>query len=46
VTGAHLPINAVDAGGEDVNHDLARSGDRIGQVATLQHFRPTKPLDE
>jgi hypothetical protein len=38
--GAHFPGGCVDAGDDDLDHDLARSGRRIGQVATLMTLRP------
>jgi hypothetical protein len=46
VADAHLPIGAVDAGGVDVDDHLARCGDRVGEIAILQDFRPAVAFNE
>jgi hypothetical protein len=42
-TDAHLPISAVDAGGNHIDDHLTRPRDRIRQIAVLQHLRPALP---
>jgi len=43
---AHLPIRAVDAGGDNIDHDLAGRGHGIGHIAEFQDIRPAVPFDE
>ena len=43
---AHLPVGAVDAGGDNINHDLVGCGHGIRHLAEFQNFRPAVPLDE
>ena len=43
--GGYLPIGAVDARGHDVDHDLPRPRDRIGQIAIFQDLRSAELLD-
>ena len=45
VAGGHLRIGAVDARGHDVDDDLPRPGDRIGQIAVGQDLRSAEFLD-
>src|SRR5262249_25607335 len=40
VADAHLPIGAIDAGSDDIDHHFARPGGRIGKIAVLQDLRP------
>jgi hypothetical protein len=42
----HLPVRAVDTGGDNIDHDLARGGHRIRHLAELQDVRPAVPFDE
>ena len=42
---AHLPVRAVDAGGDDVDHHLAGFGDGIQHVAAFENLRPAVTLD-
>src|SRR5882757_684470 len=42
----HLPVRAIDAGGDDIDHDLARCRHRIRHLAELQNFRPAMSFDE
>ena len=46
LAGAHLPVGAVDAGRQHVDHHLARLGRGIGQVAVAQDLRPAMLLNE
>src|SRR5262249_39928809 len=46
LAGAHLPVGAVDAGGDGVDHHLVWSGRRIGQFAILQDLRSAMLHDE
>src|SRR5918993_1634021 len=43
--GSHLRIGPVDARGDDVDHDLPRPGDRIGQIAIGQDLGSAELLD-
>src|SRR5262245_2364777 len=43
---AHLPVRAVDAGGDHIDDHLARPGNGIRQVAILQDLRPAILLNE
>src|SRR5262249_18390460 len=46
VADAHLPIGAVDAGGDDIDHHFARPGGRIGEIAVLQDLDPAMSFNE
>src|SRR5262249_58722145 len=46
VADAHLPIGAVDAGGDDIDHHFARPGGRIGEIAVLQDLGPAMSFNE
>jgi hypothetical protein len=43
---AHLPIRRVDAGGNDIDDDLARTDYRTWKIAVLEDFRSTVPFNE
>src|SRR5882757_4124705 len=43
---AHLPVGAVDAGGDDVDHDLAGCSHGIRHLAEFQNVRSTVAFDE
>src|SRR5262249_37615473 len=43
---AHLPVGAVDAGGDHIDHHLARPGNGIRQVPVFQDLRPAVLLNE
>ncbi len=43
---AHLPVRAVDAGGDNIDHDLAGCGHRIRHLAEFQNFRSAVSFDE
>jgi hypothetical protein len=43
---AHLPVGRVDACGVDIDQDFARSGNRVGKLPVLQHFRRTVATEE
>src|SRR5471032_1248914 len=42
----HLPVRAIDAGGDNINHDLAGCGHRVRHLAEFQNFRPAMPFNE
>jgi hypothetical protein len=42
----HLPIRAIDAGGDDIDHNLAGCSHGIRHLAELQNFRSAVPFDE
>src|SRR5258708_14799816 len=42
----HLPVRAIDAGGDDIDHDLAGCRHGIRHLAELQNFRSAVPFDE
>jgi hypothetical protein len=42
---AHLPVRAVDAGGNDIDHDLAGRGDRIRHLTEFEDFRSAVAFD-
>jgi len=44
LSGTKFPIRRIDACRGHVDHDFARPGNRIRQVAILQHFRSAKTL--
>src|SRR5215471_304259 len=46
VANAHLPIGAVDAGSDDIDHHLAWRGGRVGEIAVLQDLRPAVSFNE
>src|SRR5262249_56452813 len=46
VADAHLPVGAVDAGSDDIDHHLAWSGGRVGKVAVLQDLGPAVSFNE
>jgi hypothetical protein len=46
LTGAHLPIRGIDAGGVDVDDYLAGRGNGIRQIAISQHVRPAISFNE
>ena len=46
VADAHLPIGAVDAGSEYIDHHLARSGGRIREIAIFQDLGPAVSFNE
>ena len=43
---AHLPVRAIDAGGDDIDHDLAGCRYGIRHIAEFQNIRPAVPFDE
>src|SRR5262245_51180158 len=43
---AHLPVAAIDAGGDHIDDHLARPGNRIRQVAVFQDLGPAVLLNE
>src|SRR5262249_61905590 len=46
LTGAHLPIRGIDAGGVDIDDHLPGRGNGIPQIAVAQHVRPAISFDE
>jgi len=42
----HLVIRRIDAGGVDVDDDLAGSGDRVGHLGQMQYLRPAMLLEQ
>src|SRR5262249_4417357 len=46
VADAHLPIGAVDAGSDDIDHHLAGSGGRVGKGTGLQDIGPAGSFNE
>src|SRR3979411_2598063 len=42
----HLPVGAIDAGGHDIDHDLAGCRHGIRHLAEFENFRPTMRIDE
>ena len=42
----HLVIGRIDAGGMDVDDDLARSGGRVGRLGQVQYLRSAMLLEQ
>src|SRR5689334_18537913 len=42
----HLPVRAIDAGGDNFNHDLAGCDHRIRHLAKFENLRPAMSFDE
>src|SRR5262249_61871028 len=40
VANAHLPVGAVDAGRDDIDHNLSWRAGRVGKIAVLQDLGP------
>jgi hypothetical protein len=41
----HLPVRAIDAGGSDIDHDLAGCGDRIRHLTEFEDLRSAVAFD-